>query len=200
MRTRHAVSVAPFALAVLWLAGCGGTVPAPVPTTAVPATADAASATAAPTAAGAARCTAADLSVALGTSQVDGASGQVKVPLVFTNTSKTPCVTWGVPGVDLQGPADPNGPVYSLLRPGSDAQHPHITVAPGSSATATVTYLTDTPGSVGSSGSTGWMPTQLVTTPPGDTHQITVPWTGHSVLRQDAATHPGSFVGPLAAS
>ncbi len=42
-------------------------------------------------------------------------------------------------------------------------------------------------------------PTRVVTTPPGDTAQLTVPWTsGDTVLRQDGATRPGTHVSPLA--
>lgn len=71
---------------------------------------------------------------------------------------------------------------------------------PGSSATAVLTYLTGTDGSVRTSGATGWVPTELVTTPPSDTAQLTVPWNGDPVLRQDGTTRPRTYVGPLAGS
>lgn len=140
--------------------------------------------------AAAVRCTAADLSASLGPRTGDG---QFTVPLTFTNTSSRPCDMYGVPGVDLHGPDDPTwGPVYSLPRPGSDATPVHVLLAPGASASAPLTYLTADPGD------TAWVPTELVTTPPGDTKQLTVTWDGDSVMRQDAATHPGTFVHAVA--
>jgi hypothetical protein len=138
--------------------------------------------------------------VRLGDRGPDTNPGQRTVPLVYTNISARPCVVSGVPGVDLLGSKDPNGTTYSVPRPNADAPQKRYTLGPGKRATATLTYLTDTPGSVGSLGSTGWTPTQVVTTPPGDTHQLVTPWTsGDTVLRQDSATHPGTFVGPLVA-
>ncbi|WP_300012441.1 DUF4232 domain-containing protein [Pseudonocardia sp.] len=142
-----------------------------------------------------ARCTAADLTVGLGE---PAGEGQRTVPIVYTNSSAQPCGIRGVPGVDLVGPPDPNGETYQVLRPGATDERPEETLRPGESATATLTYLTYEPGSVGSLGSTEWVPARVVTTPPGDTAQLTVPWTsGDTVLRQDSATRPGTFVGPL---
>ncbi|WP_328616625.1 DUF4232 domain-containing protein [Amycolatopsis sp. NBC_00355] len=141
------------------------------------------------------RCTAGELAVKLGTpAQVE--QGQLDVPLVFTNTGTRPCKLYGVPGVDLRGPADPNGPVYSLPR--VDDGDKDVTAAPGESANAHLIVLTHTDGSVGSNGSGEWVPTQLVTTPPGQTIPLTLTWpAGVSVLRQDSATHPGSSVHGL---
>jgi hypothetical protein len=53
------------------------------------------------------------------------------------------------------------------------------------------TVLTATPGSAGS-----WLPTQLLTIAPNDTTVIALSWPPDtSVLRQDGATHPGSYIG-----
>ncbi|WP_410627040.1 DUF4232 domain-containing protein [Amycolatopsis sp. cmx-8-4] len=110
------------------------------------------------------RCTAGELAVRLGApAQVE--PGQFDVPLVFTNTGSLPCKLYGVPGVDLRGPADPNGAVYSLPR--IDDGDKDVTAAPGQSANAHLIVLTYTDGSQGSNGSGKWVPTQLVTTPPG---------------------------------
>ena len=104
-----------------------------------------------------------------------------------------------MPGVDLVGPPDPNGEAYQVPRPVADENGAAETLEPGATATATLTYLTDSPGSVGTLGSTGWVPAQVVSTPPGDTEQLTASWeSGDTVLRQDGATRPGTFVGPLA--
>lgn len=147
------------------------------------------------------RCHTAQLAAHLGAraaaSPGQGA-GQTAIPLVYTNTSTTGCLLRGVPGLDLHGPADPNGPVYQLPR--QDRGGPGVTLAPGASASARVVVLSYEQGSVGSAGSTRWTPTQLVTIPPGETTPLTVAWpAGLTVLRQDEATRPGSWVESFAA-
>lgn len=193
MIIRRILALVPLVL----LVGCGSAAPpAPAPGTAsgppAPATTTAGST---PPAGEVARCVAADLRAGLG--QATG-EGQRTVSIVYRNVSDRPCEARGVPGVDLRGPEDPNGPVYSVLR--QEDGGTGATLEPGGSVSATLTYLTGTDGSVGTLGSTGWIPTELVTTPPGDTSQLTVPWNGDTVLRQDGATRPGTYVGPLAAS
>jgi hypothetical protein len=145
------------------------------------------------------RCTTADLSASLGTPKPhQDAAGQFDVPLKYTNTSSHSCALHGVPGVDLVGPDDPNGTTYHLTRTDNGVKMNVVT--PGQSATATVTVLTQTPGSAGSLGSTGWTPAKLVTIPPGQTQSLTVAWPSSlTVLRQDSATHPGSFVNGILA-
>lgn len=143
------------------------------------------------------RCTANELAVKLG-APAKNSYGQFEIPLVFTNTGAKPCRLIGVPGVDLHGPADPNGPVYSLPR--VDDGDKDALAAPGQSSTAHLVVLPYSDGSEGSNGSGKWVPTELVTTPPGQTIPLTVAWPpGISVLRQDTATHPGSSVHGLTA-
>lgn len=145
------------------------------------------------------RCGTEDLSAALG-APVESAQypGQYDVPLVFENVSSHNCALYGVPGVDLVGPDDPNGTVYHLRRIDNGA--PYNVVTPGMTATATITVLTNTPGSVGSNGSTDWTPTTVKTIPPGQTQPLTLQWPdGLTVLRQDSATHPGSYVNGILA-
>lgn len=178
------------ATAVL-LAGCGGPAPATrdsaPPAPAVPPT------PVAPSESGGAlpRCHTAALSVDLGQPS-EVTKGQNMVPLAYTNTSKHACQLHGAPGVDLHGPDDPNGPVYSLPRKDLGG---NITLAPGARATARIVVLSDEEGSVGSSGSKNWRPTKLVTIPPGETTPLTAPWPATlTVQRQDSATRPGSWV------
>jgi hypothetical protein len=141
------------------------------------------------------RCRTVQLAAHLGarTAVAPGQSaGQTAIPLVYTNKSTTSCLLHGVPGLDLHGPADPNGPVYQLRR---QDQGGSVTLAPGASASARIVVLSYEDGSVGSAGSTRWTPTQLVTIPPGETTPLTVAWpAGLTVLRQDEVTHPGSWV------
>jgi hypothetical protein len=129
----------------------------------------------------------------LGSRNPAGTTGQGWLPLIYTNTSSRACLLRGIPGLDLRGPSDPNGPVYTLTR--QDRGGPGVMLAPHASATARLVILSDEPGSNGSLGSTNWVPTQLVTIPPGETTPLTVPWpSGLTVSRQDSATRPGSWI------
>jgi hypothetical protein len=152
------------------------------------------------------RCRTDQVAVRLGT-VTQLASGQAVIPLVYTNTSPHTCQLRGVPDVRLQGPPDPNGPVYTLRSQDRGGQ---VTLAPRKSAASRIVVLSYQEGSVGSFGSTRWVPARLDTTPPGQPtppaqpagagkpgqpKALTVLWpAGLSVLRQDAATHPGSWV------
>ncbi|MFI6305376.1 DUF4232 domain-containing protein [Amycolatopsis thailandensis] len=152
-----------------------------------------------PAQAATARCGTEDLAVSLGQpKQLEEATGQYDVPLTFKNISSRACGLHGVPGVDLLGPDDPNGPVYHLPRVDNGVRVNEV--PPGSTATATVTVLSRTEGSVGSGGSTSWTPSKLVTIPPGQREALSVDWPSDlPVLRQDAATRPGSWVNGILA-
>ena len=145
-------------------------------------------------------CPSNDLTLSLGaTTPVAGGSGQYQLPLIFTNNGSTPCTLRGYPKAELHGPSDPNGPVYQL--PEAPAAVTTVTLTVGGTAEATLTYLKAENGDVGSMGSTHWVPTTVVITPPGSTGQLTASWPSHDpVLRQDEATHPGSYVGPVQAA
>src|SRR5882757_233453 len=144
-----------------------------------------------------ARCHTAQLSARLGP-RTDMGGGQGWLPLIYTNTSDRPCLLRGVPGADLRGPTDPNGPVYPLFRQRTGIQD--VRLRPGASASARLVVLSDQDGSVGSFGSRNWTPTELASIPPGETTGFTLPWpAGLTVLRQDAATHPGSWIEAFAA-
>ncbi len=115
--------------------------------------------------------------------------GQGRLEVVLTNTSAQSCAVQGFPGVDLAGPDDPTfGPTYRLPR--QAAEPAPLTVEPGAAVSSLLTYLSDGP--------EGWVPVTLVVTPPDTTTQLQAPWpAGVSVQRQDAATHPGTYIGPL---
>ncbi|MFJ8915260.1 DUF4232 domain-containing protein [Amycolatopsis sp. NPDC102389] len=139
------------------------------------------------------RCATADLSLALGSPKPSPNSpGQVDVPLTYKNTSSRTCALYGVPGVDLNGPDDPNGPVYHLPRIDNGVKYNEVPA--GSTATATITILKP------SDGSATWTPTRVTTIPPGQTQPLTANWPSDlPVLRQDAATHPGTYVNGILA-
>ncbi|WP_410657024.1 hypothetical protein [Amycolatopsis sp. lyj-112] len=98
----------------------------------------------------------------------------------------------------LVGPDDPNGPVYPLPRVDNGVRVNEV--PPGKTASATITVLTPMPGSVGSGGSTSWTPAKVETIPPGQTEALSAAWPSWlPVLRQDSATHPGSWVNGILA-
>lgn len=115
--------------------------------------------------------------------------GQGRLEVVLTNTSTQTCAVQGFPGVDLAGPDDPAfGPTYRLPR--QAAEPAPLTVQPGAAVSSLLTYLSDGPD--------GWVPATLVVTPPDITTRLQAPWpAGVSVQRQDGATHPGTYIGPL---
>jgi hypothetical protein len=174
----------------LVLAGCGGDpgaaagqMSAPAPERSAPAAQAPQDAQQADQGTAAARCTDADLSVSL--NEPTG-TGQQSTILAWRNTSDRPCTMTGFGGADLRGPADPTfGPSYSLPR--SSEQPTAITLKPGGTGITTITTL---------SGGT-WTPTEVVVTAPDETVSKTVPWRGGPVQRQDGATHPGSYIGPV---
>lgn len=218
MRILRAPLVAGLLAAGLLTAGCGGepwpagSVPAtPTPAAPAPATSTAPAegaggetpgdptASAEPTGAGdgsgsgpadgtpaAQRCTDGDLNAALG--GTTGDTGQRRTTVVWTNSSPAPCAMTGFGGVDLRGPDHPtHGPSYSLPRSAGPASP--VRLEPGGTAHSVITWL---PGD-------DWKPTQIVITPPDETTPKTLEWPGAAVLRQDGATRPGTYLGPVSA-
>ncbi|MCR6481558.1 DUF4232 domain-containing protein [Amycolatopsis sp. OK19-0408] len=181
------------------LAACGTS------TAAAPAAAPAPVADSAPAAGGAGggvapastktpRCTTADLEVLLGKpAEKNDAPGQYDIPLTFRNTTDHTCGLYGVPGVDLVGPDDATfGAVYHLPRINNGVKYNEVTA--GTTASATITVLKP------ADGEPTWTPTHLNTIPPGSTQPLTADWPSDlPVLRQDAATHPGSYVNGILA-
>jgi Domain of unknown function (DUF4232) len=125
------------------------------------------------------------LSLSTGPYGAPGDSSQMHFAVILTNISPRSCTLQGYPGVDLVGP---DGPTYSLPRQSGDPRP--VTLAPGASASSRLTFL-PTPN--------GWVPSTILVTPPDATTQLQTPWIpgGIAVLRQDGATHPGTYIGPL---
>jgi len=134
-----------------------------------------------------------DLAMKLGI-RSQGPSGQFHVNLVFTNTPyEKPCRISGFPDVELIGPVNPAfGSIYVLP---DQAGHSQSTVLrSGQSAHAVLTWLPS------STRSDRWVPAYIrvvVPTSSGPSFAIALPWRFGAVLRQDAATHPGTYIGPL---
>lgn len=117
--------------------------------------------------------------------------GQDHLEVILTNISQQSCTLQGYPGVDLVGPDVPTwGPVFSLTRQSGDPQP--FTLEPGASATSILTI------GAPSAPEDFWYPTTLVVTPPDATTQLQMPWIPYTpVLRQDGATSPATYIGPL---
>jgi len=93
---------------------------------------------------------------------------------------------YGFPGVDLVN----SGEQWSLRRAGTTPRT--VTVAAGASAHFTITYLVWHSGD-----SAAFKPTTVVITAPNQRTSYDLPWRFGPVLRQDGATHPGTFVDPV---
>jgi len=117
--------------------------------------------------------------------------GQDELEVILTNISPQSCTLQGYPGVDLVGPDVPMwGPVFSLTRQSGDPQP--FTLEPGASATSILTI------GAPSLPEDFWYPATLVVTPPDATTQLQMPWIPYTpVLRQDGATSPATYIGPL---
>jgi hypothetical protein len=174
------------------LAGCQSPSPA-APSTPAPTTAAAPTTTAGGGGGGGGdgasedtRCTLDEVSASLG--RTTGEAGQRHTAVVWTNTSTAPCTMTGFGGVDLQGPDDPMGPTYSLRRAEQPAAP--VRLEPGGTAHTTITWLPPQDGSE-------WVPTGMLVTPPDETRSASLEWPGGAVLRQDGATRPGTYIGPV---
>jgi hypothetical protein len=123
-----------------------------------------------------------------------GPSGQFHINLVFVNnTDDAPCRLTGFPEVELIGPVYPIfGSIYEL--PDQAGRSQAVMLRPGQSAHALLTWLP------ASSGNRRWVPGYIrvvVPTNRGPSLPMALPWRYGSVLRQDAATHPGTYIGPI---
>lgn len=134
-------------------------------------------------------CQAADLSYGLGA--VTGTSGQRTQVVDLTNKGSSACTLQGFPGVDLDGAA--NGQqnfTWPLAR--QSVTYAAVTLRPGETGHFSLIYLP------GNSASSDMVVTKLIITPPNDYTQAEVTW-NQSVVLQDAATHPGTYITPVVA-
>ncbi|MGW7041912.1 DUF4232 domain-containing protein [Streptomyces avermitilis] len=151
--------------------------------------------TAAPAAARSA-CTGAELkpSIVHGTdADPDPKATQTTATLLFTNVGKRTCTVQGHPGVDLVTAA---GDTWSIVWRKTTAEK--VTLQPGVATMAELTFLPVSPTS-SASDQKPFLPKNVKVTPPDTTTTTTLawPWQHIAVLRQDGATHPGTYVGTV---
>jgi hypothetical protein len=129
------------------------------------------------------------LSFALGAKT--GAAGQQTTQVVdMTNKGSSACTMQGFPGVDLVGSA--NGQEnYSWPLQRSSATYTQLKLEPGTTAHFNLTYLPYAAGD-----GTEITVEKIVLTPPNTFTQAQLTWS-QDVLLQDAATHPGTYIGPV---
>ncbi|MFJ9245350.1 DUF4232 domain-containing protein [Streptomyces sp. NPDC101776] len=137
---------------------------------------------------GASRCHTAGLGFSFGSGDgtVSSSDDQQHLAVVLKNKTSAACTVQGFPGVDLKS----SGGSWSLTRSGATPKK--VTLAAGSSATFTISFLPWNEGS-----GTEFKATSVVVTPPNETTSATLTWPGGSVLLQDGATHPGTYTGPV---
>jgi hypothetical protein len=176
-----AKAVAVLALAALTMAGCGGRTAARRHSTV----------TRAPISAGEPIPCA--LRLRFG-SRSEAPPGQLHINLVIVNSDFIACRISGWPDVELIGPTHPIfGTIYTLRDQSGSAEN--VRLGPGGRAHAVLTWL---PSSLAVT--RRWTPDYLrvvVRTNRGQSFPMAVPWRYGSVERQDGATHPGTYIGPI---
>lgn len=119
----------------------------------------------------------------------EGSGSQQQVRVVWANASTQACRMAGFGGVDLVvSPGSEER--YSLPRRQTDAES--FRLAPGETAHSTITFL---PADAG--GQNAYRATKIWATPPDETHSVLLDWPAGPVLRQDGATRPGTYLGPV---
>jgi hypothetical protein len=109
-------------------------------------------------------------------------AGQIYGLVVLTNTSQTPCTTFGYVGMLLRGSGGVALPTDVVRGPGTE---PLITLTPGASASAVAHFSPDVPGPGDSqTGSCQPVATTTEITPPNDTNHIIVAGPNSSVCEQ----------------
>ncbi|MEU5897268.1 MULTISPECIES: DUF4232 domain-containing protein [Streptomyces] len=127
-----------------------------------------------------------------GTAKSGAPTGEQETAVVeLKNSGSETCTLKGQPGVSLT-----EGRNSETLRNSSDKPEPKpVSLDPGKSTTFTLVFLSekDEPRQ-------GFTPKTAVVTPPGNKDTVDLPWKWGPVTKQESATHPGNWVGPVGAS
>ncbi|MFE3637107.1 DUF4232 domain-containing protein [Streptomyces cellostaticus] len=154
-----------------------------------------ASAAAAKTAPG--RCHTADLRAGFATGEdakpeMGQHEKQTQAYIWFTNRSGHTCTLSGFAGVDMIG-AQPTDGTWSLAR--SSAKAEKVTLEQGDTVDFSITLL---PVAGSTPRTEKFVPAKFLVTPPNETKHFTLKWPfGGQILKQDGATHPGTYLNPV---
>ncbi|MFF8670144.1 DUF4232 domain-containing protein [Streptomyces sp. NPDC015242] len=154
-------------------------------------------ASAAPAKAAPARCHTADLKAgfALGDDakpEMGQSEKQTQASIWFTNRSNRTCTLSGFAGVDMIGAQKTDG-TWSLAR--SSKAPVTMTLEQGDTVDFSITLL---PVAASTPQKEKFVPAKFLVTPPNETEHFTLSWPfGGQILKQDAATHPGTYLNPI---
>ncbi|UFR06941.1 DUF4232 domain-containing protein [Streptomyces sp. Go40/10] len=154
--------------------------------------ASAATAKAAPT-----RCHTADLKAGFATGDdakpdMGRAGTQTQAFIWFTNKSNRACTLSGFAGVDMVGAQRTDG-TWSLAR--SSKRPAKITLGRGKTTDFSINLL---PVARSTPQKKKFVPATFLVTPPNETKHFTLKWPfGGQILKQDGATHPGTYLNPI---
>jgi len=143
-------------------------------------------ATGSPAAAAAGNCQPTSLRFALG---AHSGTSQVTQAVDMTNEGSSPCTMDGFAGVNLVGSARGETD-YQWPLDRSTTSYSLVTLQPGGTAHFNLVYLP------AQAGDTAIEVTKIVITPPNDYSSASLPWS-ESILLQDGATHPGTWIMPV---
>ncbi|MGH2935703.1 MAG: DUF4232 domain-containing protein [Gaiellaceae bacterium] len=137
------------AVAVLAVAGCGGTTTVTVTNTVTTVrtvtTTPPTTSTVKTTTTAAAPCAASSLQGSFAGVEGSAGAGQITYRLTLTNTGASPCYVIGIPQVQLLGTTGAALPTSSSAEPGQPAPH-RVALQHGDSATADARFSPDVPG------------------------------------------------------
>ncbi|MFI1677815.1 DUF4232 domain-containing protein [Streptomyces sp. NPDC020607] len=116
---------------------------------------------------------------------------QEKAVVELKNSGSETCTLKGQPDVTLTQKGEDS---ETLRGSGAKAEEKLVALDPGKSTTFGLVFLSekDEP-------KQGFTPGTAVVTPPGSKSSLDLPWKWGPVTRQEAATHPGNWVGPVGA-
>ncbi|WP_340377431.1 DUF4232 domain-containing protein [Streptomyces sp. SS7] len=117
---------------------------------------------------------------------------QTQAFIWFTNKSDRTCTLSGFAGVDMVGAQKTDG-TWSLAR--SSKAPVKLVLEQGDTVDFSITLL---PVAASTPKAQKFVPAKFLVTPPNETAHFTLTWPfGGQILKQDAATHPGTYVNPI---
>lgn len=137
-------------------------------------------------------CSTTNLRISFGRPAATGRTQQYRVRVLLLNHGPATCHMNGYPGMDLVG----DGGDIRLHVPRQAASHDTVRLAPGRSASFTLTYLLENDQQI--QGELGaWGPNRVVITAPGATTQQTLKWTLGPVDRFSTTPGHGTTLSPV---